>query len=269
LNKNISIIGCGWLGFPLAMELIKKGHLVKGTTTSKEKIALLNKENIKPFNVEITETGILGLLEESLSKSDILVLNIPPGIKKKDTSNYVAKIEHLIPYIENSQIKRVLFISSTSVYADTSSFPVITEQQIPNPMTNSGKQLLKAETLLKNNIHFKTTFLRFAGLYGDHRHPAKFLSGKTNLKNPTAPVNLIHLNDCIGIIINIIEKDVFGDIFNASTTPHPTKQDYYTSVCNSMNLEFPHFDLQSKSKGKIVNSEKIVNHLNYQFQINL
>jgi nucleoside-diphosphate-sugar epimerase len=269
LNKQISIIGCGWLGLPLAKELIKKGFKVKGTTTSKDKLTFLLDEHIEAFYLEIASENIIGNIQDILSKSEVLVLNIPPGLRKNPKENYVAKIKTLIPYIEASQIEKVLLISSTSVYADEESFPEITEKTKPNPNTESGKQLLKAEELLQNNQHFKTTIVRFAGLFGNDRHPAKQLSGKTHLKNAEAPVNLIHLTDCIQIIVKIIEQDIFGETFNASTKPHPSKQNYYTSVCKSLNLPIPTYDLNQKSKGKIILSNKLERLLNYQFQIKL
>jgi glycerol-3-phosphate dehydrogenase len=35
----ISILGCGWYGTALAVDLIEKGILIKGSTTSTEKMA--------------------------------------------------------------------------------------------------------------------------------------------------------------------------------------------------------------------------------------
>jgi nucleoside-diphosphate-sugar epimerase len=269
LNRQISIIGCGWLGLPLAKALIKTGYEIKGTTTSKEKLYLLANEQIKAFYLKISSEGLTGNIQESLSESDVLVLNIPLGLQKNPEQNYVASIQNLIPNIEASPIKKVLFISSSSVYADEDPFPEITEKTKPNPNTESGKQLLQVEALLQNNLHFKTTVVRFAGLFGNDRHPAKQLSGKTDLKNPDAPVNLIHLTDAIAILLKIIEYDVFGETFNASTTPHPSKQEYYTSVCKSMDLPLPSYDLSKKSKGKIILSNKLERFLNYEFQIKL
>ena len=269
MNTQISIIGCGWLGFPLAKELIKKGYKVKGTTTSKDKLTYLTNEHIEAYNLNITPEGITGNIKDSLLKSDVLVLNIPPGLRRNPKQDYVSQIKNIIPYIEESEIKKVLFVSSTSVYADEESFPEITEKTHPNPDTESGKQLLEVERLLQNNAHFNTAILRLSGLFGEERHPAKQLSGKTRLKNADAPVNLIHLKDAIQIIIEIIEKDVFKESFNASTTPHPSKQKYYTSICKSMNLPIPTYDLNKKSRGKIILSNKLEQVLKYRFQIKL
>ena len=50
MNKNISIIGCGWLGFPLAKHLIRLGYHIKGSTTSKDKLTKLESEGIEAFH---------------------------------------------------------------------------------------------------------------------------------------------------------------------------------------------------------------------------
>ena len=44
-NNRIGVLGCGWLGLPLAKSLIKNNYTVYGTTTNKSKIELLSAEN--------------------------------------------------------------------------------------------------------------------------------------------------------------------------------------------------------------------------------
>ncbi|TVQ69093.1 MAG: SDR family NAD(P)-dependent oxidoreductase, partial [Balneolaceae bacterium] len=39
--QRISIMGCGWLGFPLGLRLLEQDHFVRGSTTTKDKIPLL------------------------------------------------------------------------------------------------------------------------------------------------------------------------------------------------------------------------------------
>ena len=43
---QVSILGCGWLGLPLAKSLIEKGFSVNGSTTSVEKIPEVHGEDI-------------------------------------------------------------------------------------------------------------------------------------------------------------------------------------------------------------------------------
>ena len=56
--KQISILGCGWLGMPLAKSLLEKGFSVKGSTTSLEKISAIQSNGIQPFQIELSETEI-------------------------------------------------------------------------------------------------------------------------------------------------------------------------------------------------------------------
>lgn len=269
MNRQISILGCGWLGLPLAKHLMEANYHIKGSTTSLDKIDFLKSEGVDAYYVELAQEGIKGDIENYLEESEILILNIPPGLRKHADNDFVKQLSYLIPHIENSSIENVLFIGSTSVYSDDISIPTITEKSIPNPDSESGSQLLEVEALFQKNTKFSTTVLRFGGLFGAYRHPAKYLSGKKNLKNPNAPVNLIHLDDCIGIITEIIKQDVWNETFNASTIPHPCKKDYYASICTALNLQPPEFEMNSTSKGKEIDSRKLQRLLNYNFRVKL
>lgn len=269
MKHKICVIGCGWLGFSLATSLVKKGHLVKGSTRSSEKITTLNSNTIKGFLVQLSSEGIIGDIENCLEGCDTLVLNIPPGLRKNPETNYVKQMQHLIPFVERSSVKAIVFVSSTSVYDDSELCPIINESSQTSTTSNVALQLLSTEALFMNNSNFKTTILRFSGLYGDDRHPATFLAGKENLKNPEAPVNLIHKSDCIAIIERIIKHDVWDEIFNTSAPFHPSKKDYYTSICKAQNLPLPSFNNTQKSIGKLIDSSKLAHILEYEFKIKL
>jgi nucleoside-diphosphate-sugar epimerase len=278
---QISILGCGWLGLPLAKKLIEKGHLVNGSTTSEDKLPILEKAGINPFLIAITLSEDEGkfenentpqAIEDFLLKSEILIIDIPPKLRGSNVESssserkiFVEKIEALIPFIERAAVKKVLFVSSTSVYGDENG--VITEETIPNPETESGKQLLLAEAVLQQNPNFKTTILRFGGLIGEDRHPVKFLAGKENLENPDAPVNLIHQEDCINIIQEIIHQEYWNEVLNAVAPFHPTRKEYYTQKAIDKNLALPKFSTEKTNIKKLISSEKTENTLNYTFRL--
>ena len=275
---QISILGCGWLGLPLAKKLIEEGYSVNGSTTSENKLSIFRDLGINPFLVILSE--VEGALESEsvsesinsfLDKSNVLIIDIPPKLRGSAASfptplemTFVKKIENLIPFIEKSTVKKVLFVSSTSVYGDENG--VITEETEPNPDTESGKQLLLAEALLQNNRNFETTILRFGGLIGDDRQPVKFLAGKENLENADAPVNLIHQNDCIGVIQEIINQSKWNEVFNAVAPFHPTRSAYYTQKAIDLNLALPKFSSEKSNIKKTISSEKTERVLNYKFK---
>ena len=274
-REKIAILGCGWLGLPLAKSLLAKGYEVKGSTTSESKLELLKNAGISPFQIQLEENQIIGTIENFLKETDVLIIDIPPGLRRETSASnemtFVNKIKNLIPFIEKSGVQKVIFVSSTSVYGDSFSIVEITEETKPNPDTESGKQLVIAESLLQSNAHFKTTVIRFGGLLDDDRHPVKFLAGRTNVENPEAPVNMIQRKDCIGIIEKTLDfaRDdnwEWNQTFNAVAPQHPTRKDYYHKKAQIQNLPLPIFAENSESKGKIISSEKVETILGYSFQ---
>ena len=260
---QISILGCGWLGLPLAKALLEKGFAINGSTTSNEKLAVLKNSGIQPYLIALSEDKTSGNLKGFLENSKILIIDVPPKLRGSEKDNFVSKIKNVIPFIEKSAVEKVLFISSTSVYAEDNL--VITEETELNPDTESGKQLVQAEQLLQSNLKFKTTILRFGGLIGEDRHPIKFLSGRKNIENPNAPINLIHQEDCIGIVEKIITLDCWNETFNAATPFHPSRKEYYTQKAIEFELALPEFNSENSTFGKTIVSSRVETILGYTF----
>lgn len=262
--KQISILGCGWLGLPLAKSLLQKGFSVNGSTTSTEKILVLKNSGISSFEIILEGKTISGNIQEFLKGSETLIIDIPPKLRGNSKENFIEKMETLIPYIENSTVKNVLFVSSTSVYAEDNS--IVTEDTKLEPETEGGRQLLAVEQILFRNSHFKTTTLRFGGLIGEDRNPVRFLSGRKDIESPKAFINLIHQEDCIGIILKILAKESWNETYNAAAPFHPSREDYYTQKAVELNLVAPEFNYEMPTFGKIILSNKVENSLEYTFK---
>jgi nucleoside-diphosphate-sugar epimerase len=260
---QISILGCGWLGLPLAKSLLQNGFSIKGSTTSLEKISPLQSAGITPFLVRLEEQQISASVADFLADSLILIINIPPKLRGASSENFVAKITTLLPFIENSTIEKVLFVSSTSVFGDDND--LVTEDSPLNPDTEGGRQLAIVENVLQKNRHFQTTILRFGGLIGEDRNPVRFLSGRENIENPNAPINLIHQDDCIGIIEKIIALNSWGETYNAVAPFHQTRQEYYTQKATELNLALPKFAALNTIVGKTILNNKVIEVLDYSF----
>ncbi|QEC78499.1 SDR family oxidoreductase [Mucilaginibacter ginsenosidivorax] len=261
-HKNtISILGCGWFGLALAKALISDGIRVKGSTTSEQKIALLANEGIAPYLVNFSAD------EETYNADffdcDVLFIAIPPKARSGAGAEFIPKIQRILSAIRLHHVKKVIFISSTTVYADLNC--EVDEHTPPLPDTESGKILLEAENLFKNAPAFQTTIIRFAGLIGPGRNPGRFFAGKKNIPNGNAPVNLIHLDDCIGISKAIIIQDAFGCVFNGCLPQHPLKSAFYAQAAVDAGLEKPEF-IDELKEWKIVKSVNVEEILGYQFR---
>ncbi|MCK0144445.1 NAD-dependent epimerase/dehydratase family protein [Arenibacter sp. F26102] len=267
MSKKIGILGCGWLGLPLAKSLLEDKHTVYGTTTSITKIAILEKDNIIPYHIVLTEIGIEGNIKEFLSELDFLIINVPPNLRSAPKESFVEKMFHLHSEIKISPLKRIIFISSTSVYGNISG--LVTEDSPAQPNTESGKQLLASENIFLKDGQLNTTVIRFGGLIGPKRHPVNFLSGKTNLGNGDNPINLIHLNDCIGIIKTVINGDYKNQVLNGVYPHHPKKEDYYTSEAIKRGLLPPIYTQNLNKIGNKTIASKYLNVKTYQFNTSI
>src|SRR5690606_8561578 len=209
MNK-IAILGCGWLGLPLAVYLQKNGFEVRGSTTSADKLNTLRAQKIRPYLITLGENEVGGDVSQFLAEIDCLIIGVPP--KVRSGSDYAQKIKILMPHVEQAGAKHIIFISSTSVYRDENL--VVNEETRLSSDTIAAKNLIESEELIRRNDNFKSTIIRFGGLIGGDRHPVKFLSGRY-LENCDAPINLIQQSDCIGIISTIIDKEIWNETFNA------------------------------------------------------
>jgi nucleoside-diphosphate-sugar epimerase len=244
--RNVSILGCGWLGKPLATSFLEDGFSVKGSTTSEEKIQILELLGIETHLVNISEFEEF----DSFLDTDILIIAI--------TSKDIEGFENLISQIQKYLVQKVIFISSTSVYESLNR--VITEEDevLKSPLTT-------IENLFRENTFFETTIIRFSGLFGGDRHPANWFTNDRKIPQPKGFVNMIHRADCIEIIQEIIAQNCWNETFNACSNHHPTRREFYTIAKLSKGFKVPEFEENEEYKWKVISSDKVRNVLGYEF----
>ncbi|MHA7941924.1 NAD(P)-binding domain-containing protein [Formosa sp. 3Alg 14/1] len=245
--QNISILGCGWLGFPLAEALVAKGYSVKGSTTTVAKLTALESANISPYLIHSDNDSI----PSEFLNSDILIILI--------TSKDIDAFKRLIAQIETSSIQSVIYISSTSVYPNSNS--VVTEESPTN-----DSPLAQIENLFRHNTSFQSTIIRFGGLFGYHRKPGNFIRSHNTIPNPEGFINLIHQDDCIGILLAIIEQNIWNETFNACADSHPKRADFYIKEMAKVDRLHPILDPESENTYKIISPKKLISVLHYTFK---
>jgi len=258
--RNISILGCGWLGLPLAVDRITKGDRIKGSTTTQEKLEKLTSQGITPYLIRLGETSQKEY-EDFLSESEIVIINFPPKRIPNILTIYQQQIKAIFPYISKNQ--KILFISSTSVYQNTNG--TVTEKLNITPEKESGKACAAVEQLLRQQFGNQVTILRLSGLIGDDRLPGRFLANKKEVQNGEAPINVIHRDDCIGLINAVIEKDIWGEVINGCADKHPIRKEYYTLAAQKIGLTPPSFRTQEKVAYKIISNQKSKTLLEYSY----
>lgn len=263
---KIAILGCGWLGLALAERLVQEGHQVKGSVTKGIKIPILAAAGIEPFQINLSARDV-SKVDFFLTDVEVLIITVPPKHESADFDLF-ATMEWFIKRVVIKKVPRVLYTSSISVYKDKSGIPIYSEQDALEAPTATAAKLLQVEDMLLMEEVFRACVLRLGGLLGTDRHPIKYLAGRRNVPNPAAPVNLIHQQDCIGVIIRLLKRDWFEGILNIVHPAHPNKREYYTAAARTRSLDEPHFS-SSPSIGKIVSAEKLQRELNYAFEADI
>jgi hypothetical protein len=79
-------------------------------------------------------------------------------------------------------------------------------------------------------------------------------------------VNLIHRDDGIRIIEQIIEKNIWRETLNACADTHPKRRDFYKKEAARLGLKEPQFNENSLCEYKIINSDKLKGMLSFSFK---
>jgi nucleoside-diphosphate-sugar epimerase len=261
---DISVLGCGWLGFPLAVRLQEAGFNVKGSTSTKKKLSVIKQNEIAPYLIDLPDSFDDPEIE-TFWDTELLFLNIPPKVRQgKGGESFLKIIEKVIAKAKEKPMNWIIFVSSTSVYPESGSLLKEEDTDKDNTSRPAGKVLLEAENLLRNS-GINSTILRPGGLYGYGRHPVHYLSGRKNLGGASKPVHLIHQVDCLNIIMKIIELQKASTVYNMVSDGHPPKKEFYKSAAKYYDLPAPHFSEDHKTGYPIISNEKVKRELSYSF----
>lgn len=259
--SKIAVIGCGWLGLPLAIDLIKQGHTVYGTTTSIDKLPQLSANGIKGEILSLPKIGS-DLEDSDLWSCDTFIINIPPGRRNPDfAALYPSRIKVLIDKIlRDANDPRILFVSSTGVYKNTGS-----RADETSPIIEDGTSgLIEAERIVRQATS-QNVILRMAGLVGPGRHPGRWFAGKVDIPGGDTPINMVHQEDCISIISKIIRDGEVCGVYNVCGDEHPIKRMFYREMSKQIEGGLPQFQ-EGLVPFKVVENNKLKERLGFRYR---
>ena len=284
---TVAVVGCGWLGFALAQNLLTAGYTVLGTTTRPSRLDQLKAAGIRGEVLRLSPKrglavanarggapkaraaeaaagartgngyGDAGSDEEidaaGVWRADQLVLNVPPGRTAESRAAYPGQIlSAVLAYRRARSAGRIIFCSSTSVYGDLAG-----EIDEDTPLTSATPRALcmaLAESQVRVQSQRPNTVLRLGGLYGGNRHPGKTLAGRTDIPNGDAPTNLVSRDRVIARIRHWLDAPMWpdaGPIENVVDGQHPSKRTLYGDYAEAHGLDVPTF-LPGGADGKLV-----------------
>ncbi len=250
---KIGVVGCGWLGLPLAEALVAAGHEVSGSTTSEDKLQIITQKGIEAILFQLNPMP-QGINFNRLFQVDLLIINIPPGRKKNKPEFYEEQIKYLKYQLQSSPVKKVVFISSTSYYPNTNG-PVTVNTPF-DLNQGSSEAVVKGEQQI-SQIEQALIILRCGGLMGNDRIPGKWFEGKPT-KGANTPVNYIHLDDIISTISGLIAywpAEHQHRALNLVSDHHPTRREVHEKMSKKYGFTPPIWEEPSIIPSKLVESD--------------
>lgn len=263
---TVSVLGCGWLGLPLAERLVATGYTVKGSTTTAEKLPVLAGKGILPYLVQLgpqADGDLTGLLQAS-----ILIVDIPPKASMQGEAFHPAQVQAIADAVRNAPVEWVIYISSTSVYPEANRIvtedDVITPADSASPTASSGRIVEAEQIICSLEPARKTTILRCAGLMGYDRIPGKYVAGRM-VDSGHVPVNYIHRDDAVALMAAVVADAVTG-LYNIVAPLHPTREAVYRKSCVQFGYALPQFVKSTETVPfKVISGEKLAGRLSYSF----
>jgi nucleoside-diphosphate-sugar epimerase len=263
-DATVAVLGCGWLGLPLAQALLTQGHRVLGTTTTPSQLPVLQAAGIEPHLLQLGadfNNADEALLTSILRATDILVLNVPP--RSAVAGGYPQLLRPVHRAVAAARLKAVLFVSTTGVYLDE---PRVMREQDAISTRDAASDVLRTEGhFVPRYGQWKSTVVRLGGLIGPDRAPGRFLAARHNLAQGDAPVNLLHLTDAVGVLQTIIEQEIWGHTLNICASLHPSRREFYPAAAEYLGLQPPTFKPEYSS-GKLIDNSLMRSLVPYDFK---
>jgi nucleoside-diphosphate-sugar epimerase len=236
---KVLFAGCGDIG-------VRATRMISGNSLYGhwETLAMRRKASALPSDIEAIQGDLcdsenfLSILDNS--NVDVIVVTLTPDSMSDQgyLDSYVNGANVLKSTIKKLSYRPqlIIWVSSTGVYGQSCG-EWVDESSVASSKSYRGKRLLEAENLVKsiskelvtnNSTLIKSVVVRFSGIYGPGRGRLLNQIKKGNIasKHPVSWTNRIHVVDCAGIIIHIIDlysqkKDISNLYIGTDNQPVP------------------------------------------------
>lgn len=199
MSRGVLIVGAGYVGIELGLELVRDGHAVFGLRRNVGALPAA----IRPLRADLADPASWPALPEAI---DDVVYAV--AAKRSDPEAYrLAYVDGLSRLLDRvlagrRRPRRVLFTSSTAVYAQQNGERV-DELSQTEPANFAGRLLLEAERLLLD-AGLPAVVLRLGGIYGPGRTRLIEQVRAGTLRARGGIVNRVHQADCAGAIRHVL-----------------------------------------------------------------
>ncbi len=276
---RVLIVGCGYVGFPLAAELARRSHEVFGLRRSSSSDDALKAAGITPLRGDITQPDSLRQLPRDFDWVVNCVASGGGGVEEYRRL-YLQGMRNLVSWLcaIGSKAPRIVYTSSTGVYGQNDG-SLVDEASLTKPATETGSVLVEAEQALiaaGREKNFTAMILRAAGIYGPERGYLlkQFLRGEARIEGSGERIlNMIHRDDLISAIIAALERGRAGEIYNAVDDAPVSQLEFFKWLAARLGMPMPPVVTEDSATprkrgltNKRISNAKLKTELGFEFE---
>jgi nucleoside-diphosphate-sugar epimerase len=254
-NPKTLLIGCGYIGLPLALRLKEAGHEISAWVYSAASAEALVDHH---FHHVIAGNVADPRLWDDASEDYDLVIHCASSGRGGEAAYKEVFLQGALMMGARQPRARKIFVSSTSVYGQTLG-EVVTEESPAEPLTATGAILREAERVALTS---GTTVVRSSGIYGPKRGVLfeKFRRGEAVIEgNGLRWINQIHQRDLVAALAHLIESGALGEIYNATDGTPVTYRNYYAWCSKFLSQPMPPHGRVDRERKRGLTNKRVSN----------
>ena len=258
-NSALITGGAGFIGSHLADKLVNEGIETKvldnfATGRKDNLLGCIDKQNFSLFDLDL---GKLGNQEDYLENVEVVFhMAADPEVRtgydnpKNSFEQNIVNTFNLLQRIKHSEVKKIVFASSSSVYGDAKVLPTNEEYGPLCPISHYGASKLACEAIVSSfcyNYDIDGIILRPANVIGSRGRHGLIWDLVRKLKNDKNRLEVlgdgkqtksfIHISDMIKGILQSMKKGEDGvEIFNVGSEDGVEIINVAKIVCKNMKL---------------------------------
>lgn len=201
---KILVVGCGDIGYKVALALHESGHLVAGLKRRQP-------TDHAPFPIIAADIRQPSVLAKLPSDFDLVLFIVSADSRQPEAYQalYETGLGNLLNHFTQAKsAPKWLMVSSTSVYGQQTG-EWVDETSATKPDSLTSQALLKAEQRLWIE-NARNCVVRFSGIYGPGRDwlLRRASQAESIQQQPPTYTNRIHRDDCVAVLVFLIEKQL-------------------------------------------------------------